>query len=374
MFSKGTWTVLGLRAPEGGDTAIETFKKNFEANQGDLIPLLAISKALDEKTTTVGLSPYSNPRLGDELELEVLDNGKSRVDPMDSFLVDWTPHTWAYSAADQKITLNNQSVKLEPTFWQSDLDLWSIAPGVYGAWFMVFEYTDVQDSNSKKEQMAYEYGAPFKLQGGELKKQIQDAVETANAMTRKHHQVILDFNTNRLWVNSGSKAVIELLLGLAEKLGLSLCTPEVMGDQDALGGDRIRATLTNLFNASTIADEATERLNSVKLHGPDGIEPHENATMEKILKAFYAFSEHDGYYIGMSTPAAIHLYENMPTPTPAKSNFEVTEFMHLSEEATINETGVMFTEYRDKVWSSDSAFTPLPACSSRNSPALSSRV
>ena len=343
MFGKGTWTVFKIKE-EAGEKPIDVFQREFSDLNEAFIPVLAISRAIADKTTTVGLAPFSHPRLGDEEDISI---GNS-VEDLESALINQNIHEWTYDATDGVLTsaTGTLSTKLVPEFWVPDAADWEISSGVYGAWMMVFEYTDNQDSNSKKERMAYDYGAPFKLQSGEIKKQITEAVADVNALTRKHFQLVLDFNQGLVWLNSAGKPVIEEVMRVFDRLGLVLETPdELVEDLDA---DTISEILNTLYGKSEISDECLTRLAAMKLHGAEGVEPHENATMEKILKAFYAFSESDGYHIGLSTPAAILLNPNLPSPTGARSVFEATELLQTSDEAAITETGLMFTEYEDR--------------------------
>lgn len=348
MFSKGTWTVFKIQQADGGALPLDTFTQAFGALGSKHIPLCAISRAMHEQTTTIGLAPYDKPRLGDEEEI-VLKNaaGRGIVETLEATLANESDiYEWTYNDTDGTLGNTNLTLELEPHFWESAINKWEIAPGVYGAWMMVFDYTDTQDSNSKKEKMAYDYGAPFKLQSGELKKQISESVVDVNALSRKHYQIIADFNQNLVWLNSAGKPVVSLAMELFANLGLDVATPEdIVGDLDA---DLISGVLNTLYGNSEIQDEQVQRLNSMKLHGPDGVEPNDNATLEKILKTFYSFTEQDGYHLGLVTPAAVLLNPNMPTATGAKSTFEATELLMTSDEAAITESGLMFTEYIER--------------------------
>ena len=70
MFNKGSWTVLKLVQGDGGVTPLEAFKTAFEAAGSRHIPLVAISEAIHEKSSTIGLAPFQQPRMGDLEEIE----------------------------------------------------------------------------------------------------------------------------------------------------------------------------------------------------------------------------------------------------------------------------------------------------------------
>ncbi|MEI6388832.1 MAG: hypothetical protein WCQ50_19630 [Spirochaetota bacterium] len=350
MFSKGSWTVFKIvKAQDAVDQPIDIFKKAFGEVGSSLVPLVAVSKAIQNKTHTVGLAPYSSPRLGDEDEIALVSNkGKETIEDLGSALASQKDLSeWVYDEKKYTVTDpdSGTSIKLTPSFWEPDLDNWLVSDGTYGAWMMCFEYIDAMDANSKKEKMAYDYGAPFKLQTGEIKKQIAEAVQDVNTFTRKHHQLIVDFNQDLVWLNSVSKPVVTEALILFETLGLAVATPDLVEDLDQ---SQISEAINKLYLGSTIKEEVILRLGSMKLHGPDGIEPHENGTMEKILKAFCAFTEFQGYHIGMSAPMGVLLNENMPSPTGVKTNFEAIELMESNEETLVSEADLMFTEYTEK--------------------------
>lgn len=352
MFSKGTWTILKINKPEDATVdPVEQFRTTLTDSGTQFIPVCAISRAIQEQTQTFGLAPYSHPRLGDEEEVQYEATGVPQIESLETFLathpdfVDWT-------YADGKFTSESGMSTLDGAkFWEPNLDNWQILPGVYGMWLMGFEYMDANDSASKKEKIAYDYNAPFKLQSGELKKQITEQVADLNTFTRKHYQIILDFNQGYAWINSAGKPVVETSLAILDELGLSLSTPDNLledADGSVMGADSITGAINKLYQGSEINAEVLERLAAVKLHGVAGIEPHENATMEKILKAFCAFTEAQGFHIGMSGPIGIFLNENMPSPTGVKTNFEALELMEWSEGTSICEADLTFTEYIER--------------------------
>lgn len=352
MFSKGTWTLLKLKQGEDGTTPIDSFKAQFAASKSTYIPLVAISKAIHEQTKAVGVSPFSLPRLGDNEDVEFYfepkqkgDDAKYTVEPMDTFLTNYGPFDeWEMDGTDLKHPDLSIRLPLAP-FWKPNLDEWQFCPGVFGLWFMVFEYIDALDANSKKESLAYDFGAPFKLQTAEVKKQIQDQIIDANTFTRKHHQIVLDFNMGYVWVNTGSKAIIHEVIAFLGDMDLAVDHPELADD---FSGDDFGEILGDLYDKSSIAADVVRRLEEVKLHGPEGVQPDEDATKEKILKAFCAFTETDAFHIGMATPMAIRLAPNFLTTTGAKTTYEAVELLCTYEEARIEEANLMFCEFGEK--------------------------
>lgn len=350
MFSKGTWTLLKLKQGDGESAPIDTFKQAFEDAGTTYIPLVAISRAIHEQTKTVGLAPFNCPRLGDEEDIEFyfetkegVTNPEYKVEPLDTFIVNYDMHEW--EAANGELKSNDIRVPLAP-FWKDRLEDWQFAPNVYGMWFMLFEYIDALDANSKKEQLAYNYGAPFKLQTAEIKKQIQEQIIDANTFTRKHHQIIFDFNMGYVWINTGSKGVVLEAMALFDRFGLNVEMPEDLIDE--IGADEISGVLNDLYASSTIGEDQVRRLAEMKLHGPGSIEPDQDAVKEKLLKAFCAFSEIDGSHVGMSTPMALYLAPGFITTTGAKTTFEVTELFATHEDATIAEAGLTFCDFTEK--------------------------
>lgn len=348
MFSKGTWTIFKVQKPEGSnDTLQEIFKKGLADSGTTYIPLFSINKTIHEQITTLGLAPYFHPRLGDEEEVvQNFANGKTSSEDLDSFIQNQNLDEWTYDAKAGTFSKTSVNIKSAP-YWEPDADKWMIGSGVVGAWMMLFEYIDARDSASKKEKIAYDYGAPFKLQNGETKKSISESVADLNTFTRKHYQIVMDLNQGMVWVNSAATPVVTQTLAVLEGFGFTVTTPDTLVED--ISADQLKG-LTSLYTDSSIKDEVIMRQNSMKLHGPDGIEPNENATMEKILKAFCAFTEHDGYHIGLSTPIGILLNDSMPSPTVIKTNFEAVELLESDggEDMQITEADLMFTEYIDK--------------------------
>lgn len=345
MFSKGTWTLLKLKQEEGQPTPLEAFTTAFSNFGSQYIPLVALSRAIHGKTQTIGLSPFFSPRLGDEEEIEFYfedpNTPEYKIDSLESFIVNYNDLSeWTLEDAELvKPGPSTLRIPLGP-FWKPNLSDWFFRDGVLGMWFMDFEYVDALDSNSKKEQLAYGFGAPFKLQTGDIKKQIQDQIVSANTFTRKHYQIIIDFNMNYVWVNTASKPIIHAVCGLLDECELTVDNPiNLLGE---VCGDSVHVLLQNLYESSLINEAMVRRLAEMKLHGPKGITPDDDATQEKILKSFCAFSELDGYHVGMSAPVALFLSRGFVTTTAAKTSFEVTELFGTHEEAAIDEAALTF--------------------------------
>jgi hypothetical protein len=348
MFGKGAWTLLKLVQGDGGVPPQEVFKSAFADAGSRYIPLVAISEAISKKTTTIGLSPFSQPRMGDVEEVEFyFDSAKKdyQSEDLESFINNQGDmRDWEMNKGE--LCHGNLRLPLGP-FWSPGLNEWSFSPGVYGMWMMVFEYIDAMDKNSKKEALAYNYGAPFKFQNADIKKQITEQVDEVNTFTRKHHEVVLDFNMGYVWINSGAKSAVTELLFLLDQLGLQVETPvDLIGAVDA---DAISRSLEVLYASSIIKGEVVQRLEDFKLHGPDGIEPDSNAVLEKILKTFCAFSEIQSYHIGMAAPLSISLSPNFITTIGARTTYEVTELLHSHDETQITGANLTFCHYDDRV-------------------------
>ena len=348
MFGKGAWTLLKLVQGDGGVAPLEAFKTAFEAAGSRYIPLVAISEAIHEKSSTIGLAPFSQPRMGDleEIEFYVDKAAKDfKSEDTECFINNQT-NLREWEMVDGELLSGQIHVPLDP-FWEPSFDQWQFSPGVYGMWVMMFEYIDAMDVNSKKEHLAYNYGAPFKFQSADIKKQITEQVEDINTFVRKHHQVVIDFNMGYIWISSGAKAILEPVMTLLDEMGLIFETPtDLVGDINA---DDVSEALETLYNASVIKDDVVRRLEEFKLHGADGVEPDSNAVMEKILKAYCAFSEIQGFHVGMSAPLALFLDPRFVSPTAARSTYEVTELLNSHESARVAVADLTFCHYTDRI-------------------------
>ena len=344
MFQKGTWTVLSLQPVEVGASVHDCFVNHMSAIPSEYIPILAIARTLQSQAASLALSPFSRPRPDAEAEVEYTIGGKSFSDPFMDFLKKYPKcYEWTYDPAAKTLTSPDETpVEVDMEIHWEAIQEFRLNGEIYAAWWMAFDYTDAQDVASKKEQMAYDHGAPFKFQNAEVKKMITDSLVDLNTFTRKHYQVVFDFQQNLAWINATTPQVVSDFILFLESAGMVCTTPKFIPEDTP----EIYPILNHLFDNSLITAEVTQRLADLKLHGSEA-PPHPDAGMEKLLKDFFAFTEADGFHIGMSAPGSVFLVDTLPTPTSVKTNFEAAELLLNEGSSRVNEATLTFGEYSE---------------------------
>lgn len=349
MFQKGSWYVakLAKSSTEETRTLEDLFLDGIKSATPNMIPLMAISQTIREKAPTFGLAPFSSPRYGDDIEVDFTVGEEQKSLPVARFLKEYPQfNEWTYDPQERAIFSPDHHIQVDAELlWPEAAEL-RIENGLYGAWWMSFDYIDAQDTNSKKEQLAYDQGAPFKLLSSDVKKLITDSLTEVNTFTRKHYQVIFDFNRSLVWLNATSPKLIETFLNTLSEWGIRAETPIFHDSEEEF--DVYRA-LNRLFTQSSIQAEVTERLQQIKAHGIDSeAAKHPDAAMQKILENFFALTEVDGYHVGMSAPAGVLIAPLVAVATGVKTDFEAMELLLLNDESTISEACLTVGEYIEK--------------------------
>ena len=329
MFTKGTWTLFNLDAPEINFT-------NKLPTMWETMPILAKSTAMNTKSEALGIAPYRYPRLGDVDEVAYI--GEEALS-MEEFLPE-LDQNWSYTPETNVIaTEDGREVNLTDNhLWINDPAVWKVADGVYAFWLISFEWSDVHDLNSKKEALAYEYGSPFKFQPAEIKGSITEEAEKLDTIIRKQFQVILDFNLNRAWINTAAKPAISNLLMVMDNLDLSLADFRPEGDYN-MEPQWSETFLKKLYDTSEYKNEFLNRAAEIKLHGVKGVEPEENGTMEKILKNYFSFSPLDGSAterLALGGPLGVRLTPTVASTITLRTPYEATEIVSADENILLS--------------------------------------
>lgn len=325
MFAKGTWTVLNLTSEE------EAFKLKMGSDGWKFMPLMAQSHAFNSHEHSIGLAPYSEPRLGDDAEIIAQLDGKDVEINQEGLREIMSSTPWVYNEEDATIEDTAVgTIDLELCgLWRTNPESWQIAEGVYAFWMIGFDWDDVHDMNSKKEALAYTYGSPFKFQPSDIKAQITADAEELDTITRKQFQVIMDFNLKRVWINSPSKNVVgDCLITFGM---LDIATEAWRPEADYLMEPQWTETfLRKLVDASEYHDEFNARAAEIRMHGVNGVEPNEQSHLEKILKNYFAFTENGGGddYLAFGGPLSVRLAPTVASMVTLKTPYEVTEMLN----------------------------------------------
>ena len=262
MFGKSVWSITSLVSGEDAKVAFEKFVSNQE-NLDLINPTLLVEDKLNGAPEAVGLTAYHSP-------LKVQDG-----DPL--------KNCW-------------------------------LTPDVVGLWFVKLELSDIIEGKVLQESASYEsYHMPFRFLPKEQKQDVVDqlAQEEQEVIIQKHVPVIIDFASNKIWVSSSKKQVLEeLRVFLADTFEIE--TTSLWLD---FGNPEWPHMLLDKIQAGTLyLDEFEARAEEVaKQEDPKLVEPHENPVVEKILKKYFRCLEHDGQYLFLGSPAKLSLTNHTST-------------------------------------------------------------
>ena len=324
MFTKETWTVFNI------DSLETAFLDKLKSDGYKHMPLLAKSTALHTRGHSLGMAPFGSPRIGDVDEL-LFDNSQNPV-LVDDILGSFCTRAWVYNEEDVTLADIHQTLNLlENDLWQNDPEAWKIADGVYAFWYIGFDWKDVNDTNSKKESVAYSYGSPFKFQPADMKQQITDQVAELDTITREQFQVIVDFNLKRVWVNSANKNTLIEFMDFMASFDVPLLDWRPEGDY-GMEPQWTESFLRTLVDNSDYHDEFNARAAEIRSKGVKGVEPEENAFMEKILKNYFAFSpmgdSNPDEFLAFGGPLTVRLAPTVMSTVALRTPYEATELLN----------------------------------------------
>jgi hypothetical protein len=313
LFSRGVWSVFGIRS-----TSLDAFRVSL----GDKNKLAAVSQLVATARTkfggvpSCGINPYASPRMDEGLAI-----------------------------TDDLLRLSQQIAKEEidadswVAYYGSNEQQYSLGNNQYGFWLAINEFEDVTDIKSKEEALAYkEASKPFKFLSKDEKKVIEANVIASAVLSRKQFPVLVDFNSQNVYVASGNadevgmvRSIIGLLGGEDYSLAWQFDTPEWPSRFLATVNDK------NKFEADmqTRAEELTR-------FRPEEVEKLDDRMLEGIISTYFAMSELEtGLWCGLKAPARIRLFK--PSEPVSVSNPSVA-FSVLSQfdKAAVSAASVMF--------------------------------
>lgn len=345
MFTKGTWTLLKLN---------EVDKDNFTAGISESwkwAPVIKEAEALLEKSTTFAISPFSKPRMGEEQEIVIIkENGEVEALPYSDFpTIFQTAREYHFDSDAIGLSTNGATIEME-SFVDIDSDNWKLSDGVFAFWLTLFTYVDVHDVNSKKEDLAYAYGAPFKFQPGELKKEITDTAGKLDTVSRKQYQVILDFNRGRAWINATSKEALHALLFITSEFNTPLEDLRMEADYGMNQPDWPHQVIDRMVEDTILNTEFIEYAEEVKAHTPTGAQLPEDAVLARILKTYWTLATGEGEtdYYALSTPLTVRLSPTFPSTITYRTPYEATFLINEGHNLVFQTCPLTFVDYFKK--------------------------
>jgi hypothetical protein len=292
MFGRGNWAVFGIK--QSTEQAVVESLENFQ--DSDLSQAVAVKKAKTDKIATFGINPFAQPR-SDELK-NVTSTGFKLSD-----------HAYAF-------------------------------------WLCINDQKDVTHAGSKKEQIAYdEMGKPFKFLNKDEKKAVETTVTSTAVVERKQFPVLINFATERVYVEATAEEQVEIAQTVLQELGGE--TFSVVWQFD--GYDWATKFLNKVNEKTKFVNEMAERAEELQRFRKDEIEKMDDKMMESIVSNYYALSELDtGQWCGLTTPARIRLYH--PADPIGTAGASLTfSLLRLSDDSEVAASAIVIQSLDSKM-------------------------
>ena len=326
MFGRGNWAILGL-----AKESLNAFKTNLE----DRSRMIAVSQLAASaitrhlNTDTLGLNPFSCPRLDEQQAMPV---------DQESLLVQ-------YATLEQEkrsdAALPPEVVQHEGyAFGLEQFQLHDTLPW-FGLWSVANQWKDISDLASIREQHAYSvFDRPYKFLQATDKKTVDKDTRGATAAVRKQFAVLLDFNDGRIYVENSNKKTLHLVKETLRQLGAEII---------AVGWNFNRpnwpsAILGHLYESSHYLNDFQKRADETTRFRPKEIEKLEDREVEKIVSNYFSMSQlASDLWVGISTPALIRLHETSQ-PISAKAPTSATTLLGVTNDAQVYSGSLTFQD------------------------------
>lgn len=318
MFGRGTWAILGL-----GKESFETFITTLYDRPAMLADSQLAASALTRyfNTDTVGINPFSGPRLDEEHALDQ----------------EFEAQLAKYVSAD---TEERAAIVLPPEILdcegygatEAQFRLHESMPW-YGFWAVSNEWKDVSDVASIKEQRSYrQMDRPYKFLQASDKNSVDQDTAGITAAVRKQVPVLLDFNDGRVYIENTNKEFINKIAVRLRLLGADVFpvawTYHGRPNWPAEILQKLYENTQYLSDFQKRADEATR-------FRPSEIEKLEDKDLESIVANFFSMTQlSNDLWLGISGPAQIRLHEASP-PIAVKAPTSATTLLGMTNDAKV---------------------------------------
>ena len=295
LFSRGSWSIVGIRK-----TTLDTFRASLEDANTMLgvSQLMAATKAKVDGIPTYGINPFEFPRLDEDL-------------------LDCTGLMEQIEKED-----------IKPDNWSDYYgigDSFSLHDDQYGFWLVLNEDEDTSDPKSKAEGLAYkEANKPFKFLSKTEKGLIETSVTAAALPSRSQFPVLIDFNSETVYIASANVEQVGYAVALINSLGGETFNLAWSFDSS----DWPQRFLFAVNDENRFSTEMATRAEELSRFDPSEVEKLDDRMMESIVSTFFSLSELEtGQWVGLKTPARIRLYK--PSDPVSVSNpsvaFSITQ-------------------------------------------------
>ncbi|MEP6714180.1 MAG: hypothetical protein ABJC09_01320 [Terriglobia bacterium] len=316
MFGRGGWAVFGL-----AKESLETFKAILEDRTAmvSASQLAASAITRHSKADTIGVNPFSGPRLDEEHPLG------AEFEPELAGYAGSEPEERAAALSDPILNCEGYGVT-EPHFRIHPTIPW------YGLWAVVNEWKDVSDVASVREQASYRLlERPYKFLQTTDKKTVEDVTFGITAAIRRQIPVLLDFNEGRVYIENTNKKLIYMVTVLLRRLG---------ADVIAVAWNYPRPNwpatiLSNLYKQTEYLSDFQKRADEASRFRPSEIEKLEDREVENIVANYFSMTKLGAdLWLGISGPAQIRLHNTSP-PIGVRAVTSATTLLGMTKDATI---------------------------------------
>jgi hypothetical protein len=326
MFGRGTWAIFGL-----GKDSLESFRTILEDRAVMVTASQMAASAMTRYSSadTVGINPFSGPRLDEEHPLAA----------------EYEPELVGYATAELE-ERSQLSLPAEISDCQgygateAQFQLHPTMPW-YGLWAVSNEWKDVSDLASIKEQRSYRMmERPFKFLQASEKKSVDEDTLGITAPIRKQVPVLLDFNDGRLYIENSNKKLIHMITVRLRQLGAEII-PVAWTYPHANWPAEI---LNRLYENTQFQQDFQNRAQDATRFKPSEIEKLEDRELESIVANYFSMTQlPSDLWIGISGPAQIRMHD-ASTPIAVKAPTTATTLLGMTQEARIISGAITFQE------------------------------
>lgn len=317
MFGRGNWAIAGLvkESLEAFSISLADPVRMVTASQ-----LAAVAVARLHGSDSIGINPFSAPRLDEEQELNV----------------DQQAELASHVAADQEdgTAATLPAEILEGSGYGRTVEAFQIHHELpwFGLWAVSNEWKNASDVPSMKEQSSYVMlERPYKFLQPTDKRTVDDKTLDATAVSRTQVPVLLDFHQGRVYIESTNKKQIHAVIVSLSRLGVE--TFPVAWNYPV--SHWTEAILNRLYEGTRFREEFDKRAEEAKRFKESEIEKLEDREMEAIVSKFFSMTElPSGVWVGISGPARIRLHEAAP-PIAVSNPAMATTLLNLTDSAGI---------------------------------------
>lgn len=326
MFGRGSWAILGL-----AKESLETFRTSLEDRSLMMASSQMAASAITRQFSadTLGINPFSAPRLDELHELELEHHEELAK----------------YALAEPEARSNHSlpAAILDCEGYGFTVTQFQIHPTIpwYGLWAVSNEWKDVSDLASIKEQRSYVLmDRPYRFLQATDRKSVDQETLGVTAAVRKQVPVLLDFNEGRVYIENNNKKVIQTITERLKELGAEIFP---VGWTYGLS-NWPSAILNKLYEGTQYQSDFIKRADESTRFKANEIERLEDREVESIVANYFSMTQlPTELWVGISGPAQVRLHDASP-PIGVKAPTSATTLLHMTNDAKVVSGAITFQE------------------------------